>query len=123
MLGQLDPNWARTPHQAIPNLLRQTVTRKIRDEVQQQTGRLLTMREAKQMRIDANNAVGALATLLTSAYTVRCIADYEPEKRIQIVHSSFSLFSHTNHEASGWAKNAAIHSKAILKIWRYLAIT
>lgn len=123
MLGQLDQKWARTSHKAIPDLLKQTVARKIRNAVQQQSGKLITMRKAKQMRIDANNAVGALASLLTSAYAVRCIADYDPNHRIQIENSTFSLFSHSNHEASGWPKRAEIHCKTILRIWGSLAIS
>jgi hypothetical protein len=123
MLGQLDPLWERTSHKSIPDLLRQTVARRIRKEVQQQSGKLISIHEAKQMRIDANNAVGTLAALLTSAYAVRCIADYDPAQRVQFASPTFTLFSHSNHEASGWPKHAAIHCKTILRIWRTLAIT
>jgi hypothetical protein len=123
MLGQLEPAWARTPHKGIPDLLNQTIAKKIRNAAQQQSGKLISMHDAKQIRIDANVSVGDLATLLTSAYTVRCIADYDPDQRIHIANSSFTLFSHTNHEASQWPKRATIHSKTILRIWRNLAIT
>lgn len=75
------------------------------------------------MAAELNVAIQDLASLLSIAYLIRCVADYEPAVKAQKVGATMELQNHTLHEASGWPKRASVHTKTIRKIWRTLAIS
>ncbi len=123
LLGELDASWARTPHKNIPPLLKDTVQTAVKAELRKQNGKLISPHEAKTMAKELNVAINDLASLLTVAYLIRCVADYEPTIKTKKNGSTLELQNHTLHEASGWPQRAAAHTKTIRKIWRTLAIT
>ncbi len=123
MLEQCNPVWAKTTHKEIPNLLRDCVAKKIKDAIGKQAGKLISHQEGKRMGKNATAAIVPLATLLTSAYEVRCVADYEPGQRIQLAHKSFELIGHSNHAANAWPKRTITYTITILKIWKRLGLS
>src|ERR1051325_902919 len=71
MLWRCDPTWAWTPHQEIPNLLKDCILKRIRKPIRNQSGKLISRHEGKLMAHGATAAIVPLAGLLASAYTVR----------------------------------------------------
>jgi hypothetical protein len=124
MLAQLNPSWARMGHKQIPQLLVVTVFKKVRDEAkrQEQAGVLPPARHAT-LRNTARVALSELSNLLTTAYRVRVVADYEPDRKVVRHAAVIRLEDHSIEEARRWQARAAIHSKTVLSIWRTLAIT
>ena len=123
LLGELDVSWLGTPHKNIPPLLTETVKKAVKAELRNQAGKLISTHEAKTMAAELNVAIHDLASLLTVAYLIRCVADYEPDVKTKMNGPTLELQNHTLHEASGWPKRAVAHTKTIRKIWRTLAIT
>jgi len=123
LLTEFDSTWARTPHSNIPSLLRDTIRKRLRTALLNQAGKLISWRDAKEMRAELNAAVEDLASVLTVAYLVRCIADYEPDIKASRNGPALELCNHTIHEASGWPRRAIAHTRTIRRIWRTLAIS
>ena len=123
MLGQCNPVWAKTSHKEIPNLLNDCVAKRIKEAIRNQAGKLISHHDGKLMAQEATAAIVPLAQLLTSAYAVRCVADYEPGQRIQPAQKSFELIGHSNHAANAWPKRTTTYTRTILKIWKRLGLS
>jgi hypothetical protein len=123
MLRQLNPSWKRTPHSDIPDLLTETITKRISAEARRQAkASLIHASRASSLRTEARSAAGQLADLLKGAYEVRLVADYEPEERILRGNNVIRLSGHTLGEAGAWPKRAEWHASSLLRIWRDLAL-
>lgn len=124
MLRQLNPLWTRTGHSNIPNLLTETIIKKVREELrrQQKLGGLRSA-ESASMRHDAYTAATNLSDLLKHAYEVRRIADYEPEQRILRNGKVIKLGEQTMEGARNWPSRTLVHAKTLIKIWRQLGLS
>lgn len=119
MLGEFKPNWKGTMHAGIPDLLRTSVKKEVKNTLQSAVRSGLISQAQSSVLIDKHNiSLNALATLLEEAYQVRIIADYEPEIPIQQKHHVLSLDSHKLTSAKNWPDRAAAYCKAIRKIWK-----
>lgn len=124
MLRQLDPSWARTQHGVIPEFLTKTVIRRIRRTAQQQLTRgVLSKSESALLRDNANRSTTDLSELLRDAYAVRCIADYQPERRILRNGNMIRLCDSSIEAARKWPQRAQIHAKTLIRIWRQLGLS
>ena len=124
MLNDLDTGWTRTPHASIPELLQKTIVAKIRKELKQkQRSGLLTTADAVRFRVSANNAISELSNILKIAYSIRVIADYEPETKIIRSGRNIELADETLQGAKNWTRRVLRYTKSILNVWRQLGIT
>lgn len=123
MLRQLNADWSRSPHSSIPNLLELTIIKQIRSNLKKQKAvGLVSTGEASQMHTSARDSAMGLANILRTAYSVRCVADYEPEEKIKRNGKTMKLDNHSLDEAQGWPKRASFHTKEIMRVWRKLGL-
>ena len=114
MLGDFKTTWKTTPHRKIPDLLKN----KLKQTLKLAIGKgILSEGKRRQVINLHNTSVNNLANLLEEAYTARCIADYEPEVRIQQKNNVISLKCHKLTSAKNWPGRAASYCKAIRKAW------
>lgn len=123
MLSTLNPVWAKTSHASIPNLLLDSVRARIKKEaIRQQKNGLIGAHVASSHITEASSSLSVIAEILTTAYGVRVVADYEPSQRVAAGKSGFSLNTHTASEAREWKTRAEAAKGNVLRIARELAI-
>lgn len=118
MLEEIDPKWKKTPHKDIPRLLQNAVRKPVIIGLKQNARKgLIKIGESSALQMKLTTATGGLATLLTEAYSVRLIADYQPEDSIIIRNRVIMLSACTLTSASKWADRANAYCKDIRKVW------
>jgi hypothetical protein len=123
MIDLINSSWTRTGHSEIPKLLRGPITKRINDEVRKQSrGKLISKSDASWRISEARRAAQQLAELMEGAYHVRCVADYEPEKRVLRDGNVITLIAHTTKEADNWPKRAGFHVGELLRICKTLGL-
>lgn len=119
MLSTYNVVWKRAKHAGIPDLLEgefmKPVINRLRIDAKKNR---ITESEMKRLKSDLLFATTGLANLLREAYSVRVIADYEPETAIASVGKVISLNSYKLNSASNWASRASSYCKTIHKVWR-----
>jgi hypothetical protein len=124
MLKKLNPKWARAGHGTIPKVLKESVTKKARQEIKRaERGSLINLQTSSSLRHSLNIAVAELSSLLSLAYSVRITADYEPECRVFRAGGSIKLNDQSLEAAKSWPDKAAAFSKTILRVWSDLGIS
>ncbi|MBN4054444.1 hypothetical protein JYT87_01910 [Nitrospira defluvii] len=119
MLGAIEPKWKKTPHRAIPKLLKDAVCKPVVKRLEQSAKKdLLTNGELSALRSKLTKATTELANLLHQANNVRLIADYEPENHIVVNNKIIILSFCTLTSANTWANRAKAHCKDIRKVWK-----
>lgn len=119
LVMRLDPDWARLPHAAYPELLNGQIRRAL------DNGRLRAQKtgdaDVVQACAHAHSAARALTKLMTESSAIRVTADYYPEVPIQFVGADrFSLGSVDIKTANSWPAKAQGYAKAIEKAWNQI---
>ena len=118
MIGALDAKWTNTNHNQIPDLLEGSVKDPVKEELQASVKKgLITAGERSRFLTTLNYASSELANLLRWAYDIRCIADYEPEIKIEQKAKVIFLNEYKLASASTWPDRANAYCKAIRKVW------
>ncbi len=118
MLGELDQKWKRTAHRAIPELLETGVQKRVTNVLKKNLKKgIITKKEFNRFKYELLDSTNALANLLREAYDTRLIADYEPEKLIEVNGKVISLNSLKLTTAISWSSRASLHCKNIRKVW------
>lgn len=123
LLECFDADWGRQSHSSIPTLLEGALLKLIRNETKRQ-GKLGALRESDVGRLNrqAARAAAALAETLTTAYSVRVIADYEPKLAVEFKNGTFRLIDHTEGEAKAWLTVVSQHKGTLMQIGRELGL-
>jgi len=124
MLAGFNPGWKKTPHKKIPDILEEAILNRIKNELKKQERKgTLKVGRASNIRKSAMFLVSELGALLKIAYSVRCVADYEPEKAVLFETGNvLKLEGHSVSEATKWADRASEHTKNLIKLWRDLGL-
>lgn len=118
MLGEFDASWQRTAHSEIPNLLNTGVKKKIANSLKNAEKKgLISASRKSEMLTQVKRALQELASLLTEAYEVRVVADYEPEEVLEVNGSSIFLRRYNADTACNWSRRASAYCKTIRRIW------
>lgn len=108
-------------HKAIPDYLighfRRVLKRQIQAEFK--SGVLSPGESARMLEMLKQNTL-LLRELLVLAYSVRVLADYEPNVPVEIKDDTFSLGAATLSAAGNWANRARMHCKTLQKLWKDL---
>ena len=120
MLLKLDSSWGKERHSKIPDLLKTTILRKIKNEIKKQAKAGFPRNEYLK---DPNSAIIGLADLMESAYKIRIDADYFPEKKVSFVNGKLILSNTTLSSAEKWLNQTNRFTGEILTIWRQLGIS
>lgn len=123
-LKNLNPDWSRPAHKAVPELLTGQVLEKIKKQIStwEKTG-VLAAGRASALRTQANGATSGLADLLKSAREVRRVADYEPETLCEVTPKGVVLGTDSLHAAKQWPERVRAHTSLIQKIYNELGLT
>jgi hypothetical protein len=121
LVAALDPTWASIAHKTLPELLQGTVRKKFRAEKARAEksgdGQLATMLDG------AVRATVNLARLLSVAYSVRVVADYQPDEKVNF--SSAERFSLKNIDittAHAWNQQTRIWITSIHQAWSQISV-
>ena len=108
-------------HQSVRDALTGEVRKRLKRELKKGQ---LTAAEASRIRYVATNVVADLELLLREAYDVRCVADYNPEQRVDGMGSpgGAKLANRTISLASGWRRRAESHAGAIQNAYDRLGL-
>jgi hypothetical protein len=124
MLKKLNPQWASAPHSNIPGILNKSIIDRVRRQIKQiERKKLSDGRDSSKQRYYINTAVAGLSGLLSSAFSVRVTADYEPECRVVKVGHLLTLNDQSLEAAKSWPDKAEAFCKVILKVWRQLGLS
>lgn len=119
MLGNFNPDWRRTPHSCVPDILQTTLKKSVQGTLRKAVKKnVITIGEQQRLLNELSIASSELANLLKNAYEVRVIADYEPEQKIVCEGSAISLRDYRLSNASHWHSRASGYCKTIARVWR-----
>lgn len=119
MLGEFKSAWKATPHKGIPELLNNSLKRQVSSNLKLATKKkLVTENEKNRILTKLQRATSELSNLLTEAYDVRVIADYEPEILLVDNGGKLILNTHKLTTARGWRDRASAHCKEIRSVWK-----
>jgi len=119
MLGEFEDRWKSTAHREIPNLLRASVKRKVESRLKINVRtRIMTESEKSRFLMELKTSLNELAALLSEAYDVRIIADYEPEMLVTFEKKIISLRNYKLTSANNWPGRARAYCKTIRRVWK-----
>lgn len=123
LLKELDTKWAKQPHSAIPDLLRKAIVKKVKENIQRSM-KLGTIDYGEGLKLQATLKVAAneLANMMSAAYAIRIIADYEPDIKIVKIGTVFSLEKELITTARHWSNQASSYTTSIRKVWREVGL-
>lgn len=81
---------------------------------------LIEHKDAERYKYMLTPALTDLADLLKTAYSIRVIADYEPDIKITRSSKGIILENQTLHAAKHWPERVSKHKNTILNVWRHL---
>ncbi len=116
LLGSLDPAWSSHRHANYPKLLKGRIRRELnsrREKARKNEDDILVN------RIDrAKREINELAKIMTEAYAVRVVADYELEEPVSFDEGPrFSLRSVDISDAHQWENATRILCGSVGKLW------
>ena len=109
------------PHKALPEYItgKFQMTMKRQIELGFRSGVLSNTVRAQMLGVLKQNTL-LLRELLVLAYSVRVLADYEPDASVSVTVDTYSLGAATLSAASNWAGRAQMHCKNLHRIWKDL---
>lgn len=108
-------------HKQLPDDLKGTIVRTVRKEIKRKRKSGLISRSfADSSGVMVNQLVGDLAELLTKAYKLRVIADYEPEIRAYKESGHVVLGGSSTVDARDWHRRATTSVGRMLRLWSEL---
>jgi hypothetical protein len=116
---EMDESWARTAHKSYPDTLRGDITRRLKRAY----GRAdkIGDNETTKKITAAQRAIPALCRLIEAAYSVRVVADYNPDVRVVFGDAnSFSLNSIDVSTAFKWQSDIETLSGVIIDAWKHI---
>lgn len=118
MLGELKPEWKKTAHKNIPDLLLTSVKKSVDNELKKLFKKgIFSVSEKSLLKTKINSATIELSNLLKEAYELRVIADYDPEVPIEIKNNILQLRKYKLNSAREWPGKASAFCKMIRKVW------
>lgn len=115
--------WGTLKHKQIPDLLEGPVISRIKRQIKAQVRKgAISQSEGSGWQRTSSSAASSLADLLRSAYSTRCIADYEPEILTIKDGSGLSLKNCTLTGAQKWENQVQIQSKTIIRIYEKVGL-
>lgn len=125
MLGDFNGSWGKTMHASIPQLLRTSVLNEPKSTLNKMEWKsLITTAQKSAYLTKLSSSTGELANILSEAYSVRVIADYEPEVEIvRQADTNVFLLSNTKlSTARTWPDRANNYCKVIRSVWKDIGL-
>ncbi|MCL9844598.1 hypothetical protein [Ralstonia solanacearum] len=121
LFAEVDNNLNQPQHAGIPSLLTDTLNGKIKKIVrrQEKAGAISSAR-AQEICNSAAEALKSLAELMSYAYSIRKIADYQPETKIELVGGVVGIGGCQSTVARRWCADVEVKAEQVREIWRQL---
>jgi hypothetical protein len=109
------------PHAAIPAHLKGEFRKTFRRQIQSRfKSGALSVSHHSRMLTDLSQNTQLLGKLLEDAYSVRVLADYEPDVPVEIKDNTFRLGISTLASAGHWAGTTEMYCRNLRQIWKDL---
>ncbi|MFD0892647.1 hypothetical protein KBB96_14580 [Luteolibacter ambystomatis] len=94
-LPNIHKNWLKIGHKALPDYLKSSVKKESIEQLEHLRKKsLVTAKEYGRLRGRIEHSIMEMAKLLTAGYAIRCIADYSPEFKAELVNGALILNNH-----------------------------
>ncbi|WP_157889270.1 hypothetical protein [Chromobacterium subtsugae] len=122
-IGEFETDWKRTTHAKVPEIVEFNLAKKIKREADK-LKKHNSLSESEYSRIIriSRDATKDIAGIMKSAYSIRCISDYEPEVPIEFSNSQFSIKSTSSAEAKNWERRIQERIGQIKKITKEVGL-
>lgn len=118
MLAEFDSKWKKEKHSSIPILLTKGIKKRVKNSLDKNVkAGVLTEGEKGKLLASLNSSTSELSNLLLDAYSLRCVADYEPEELITIDGRVIKLRNEKLTSANTWPDKANSCCKVIRRVW------
>lgn len=118
-LAQIDPSWDEPTHSQVPNLLRDTVVKRIKKRSKSPA---MNQADAKKQEYLGCTAAKTLATLVHTSNTIRVVADYDPDRLVVFENSVVTLAGVKASSARQWCKDANSQSTVLVNAAKKLGL-
>lgn len=121
MLGALDSSWSSLPHKSYPEVLQGQVKKKFN------RARSRASRNDDTVLVDridtAKRALDELAKMMSTAYGIRVVADYEPNEAVDFnARPRFALRSVDISDAHDWENNTRLLCQSVENTWNEIHV-
>ena len=118
-ISEINNSWGRVSHKNLPDLLTGKILTTIKRKIKQQVkNNLLNQSEGDRIKQKVIHSANELSNLMSLAYSIRVIADYEIETKVEVVGSTIMLASEKISTAKHWKKTAQIHTYTIIQAYK-----
>ena len=119
MLAGFDSKWKKAKHSSIPDLLTGSIKKQIKKKLISNVEKgLMTESEKWKLLASLSSSTAELSNLLRNAYSLRCVADYEPEELITCEDEVIKLQNENLTSAKMWPGKANSCCKVIRRVWK-----
>lgn len=118
-LTQIDPAWDEPSHSQVPRLLRETVVKRINSRRKKVA---MQGQQAQKLAGQGCTAAKALAQLVDECYTIRVVADYDPNQLVMFGNSVITLAGVKASSARQWCKDAKTRSTVLVNAAKKLGL-
>lgn len=119
MLSEFDTKWKKQNHSSIPSLLTTTLKKRVKASLDKNVkAGLMSEGERGKLLASLSSSTSELSNLLLGAYSLRCVADYEPEELIAVDGRIIKLQSEKLTSAKSWPDKANSYCKVIRRVWQ-----
>ena len=109
------------PHKSIPGYLTTTFQKQVKRQLKEsERSGLVSKGNHSRLLNGLKKNVQLLTELLSEAYRVRVLADYEPDVPVQQENQTYRLGTATLDGANRWEGRAHLHCKNLRSIWSEL---
>ena len=117
-LGQ--PN-DKLRHESIPEHITGKFRRNLLNEASsRRKSKVITSKDEARIKANIESATRGIAKVLTSAYLLRCAADYNADARAVCTLSDIRLMGSTGKDARNWVRDTESYCTTLQKAWRNL---
>ncbi|MBM2765234.1 hypothetical protein [Burkholderia anthina] len=121
LFAEIDDKLNEPQHGQIPDLLTVTLRGRVNKIIKrQEKGGILSPEDAQGVRDQLDSSLKTLADLMRYAYSIRKIADYEPDIKIDLVDGNLGIGGCDSAAARKWGEEVMLISEQIREIWRGL---
>ena len=115
-LEQMNSKWRSARHKDYPTILKNSIKKELTKE--QKKARRRNDHDLVNKIIRAKHALAEIAELMTQAYAVRIVADYEPQVEVKFISADrFSLIEIDITTAHNWQPKVKTLMKSLRTAW------
>ncbi|HFK7267180.1 hypothetical protein [Enterobacter asburiae] len=123
LVSTLDGRWARISHKGIPDLLRGAVTNMLTEELKKSVKKkFITESQSQSKKSAVITSLDKIASIMSEAYDVRGLVDYQPEIKILFEGDLFEVNSISVTKAKGWTQSIKYEKAKVITISKEIGL-